>query len=86
MFGGYPWTYKMAYLGTRTLTNIAVVIASIGGLNWGFKEFLDTDVLIDTLGMTGDAYMLVIGLITAASLLAIYNKGVVDLLDDPLDG
>jgi uncharacterized membrane protein YuzA (DUF378 family) len=76
----------MAYIGTRTLTNIATVVASIGGLNWGFKEFADTDVLIDTLGMTGDAYMLVIGLITAASVLAIYNKGVVDLLDDPLDG
>jgi uncharacterized membrane protein YuzA (DUF378 family) len=49
------------------------VIAAIAALNWAAVEFMDTDILVDTLGLSGDAYTAVIAVIGIAGGLTAYN-------------
>jgi uncharacterized membrane protein YuzA (DUF378 family) len=49
------------------------LIAAIAALNWALVEFLDTDLLVDTLGMSGDTYSAVIAVIGVAGALTAYN-------------
>ncbi len=76
----------MAKFGNEFTRFLAAVIASLGAINWAAVEFLQEDILVDTLGMTGDPYTAVIAVIGAAGALTAYNYGVVELLGDPLDG
>ena len=57
-----------------TQTRIVLeIIAAIAALNWAAVEFLDTDLLVDTLGMSGDTYSAVIAVIGVAGGLTVYN-------------
>jgi len=76
----------MAEIGGDTLQLASALIAALGALNWAAVEFLDEDILVDTLGMTGDPYTAIIAVIGAAGALVAYNVGVVDILGDPLEG
>lgn len=76
----------MAKIGNELMRMVAIVIASLGAINWGAVEFAETDLLVDTLGLTGDTYTAVVAVIAVGGALALYNVGVVGLLDDPLDG
>lgn len=76
----------MPKFGNEFTRMAAAVVASIGALNWGAVEFLGEDIIVDTLGMSGDAYTVVILVIFAAGVMTLWNKGVVELLGDPLDG
>ncbi|WP_436934986.1 DUF378 domain-containing protein [Halovenus marina] len=76
----------MAKIGNELMRMVAVVLASVGAINWGLIEFAGTDLLVDTLGLTGDTYTAVIAVVAAAGALALYNVGVVELLGDPMDG
>lgn len=55
---------------------LAALVAGIGALNWGAREYLDTDLLVDTLGIdTGTGtYSLLLGVIGIAGLLTIYGE------------
>ena len=76
----------MGYIGNEFTRIVFAVIASLGAINWGAVEFLNEDLLVDTLGLTGDVYTAVIAVIAVAGALVLYNFGVVDLAGDPLDG
>lgn len=75
----------MAKLGNEFVQVVTALIASIGALNWLAVEFLEEDILVDTLGMSGDPYSAVILLIGASGAVAAYNYGVVELLGDPME-
>jgi uncharacterized membrane protein YuzA (DUF378 family) len=75
----------MAKLGTESVQVVTALIASIGALNWLAVEFLDENLLVDTLGMSGDPYSAIILIIGASGAVAAYNFGVVELLGDPME-
>ncbi|WP_143414133.1 DUF378 domain-containing protein [Halovenus aranensis] len=63
----------MNAIGDKTLQVLFQIIAGIGALNWLSLEFFDTDLLVDTIGLTGDTYTAVIAVIGVAGALAVYN-------------
>lgn len=55
---------------------IAALLAGVGALNWGAREYLDTDLLTETLGLTTGSgeYSLIIGAIALGGALTIYAE------------
>lgn len=55
------------------LHQAAWVVSSVGALNWGAMELLDTNLITDTLGLgTGTAGMIYI-VVAVAGLLSLYH-------------
>jgi len=65
-------------IGSGFVQFIAVLLAGVGALNWALVEFLDTDLLLDVLGMTAGSTELaaVYALIAGAGVVSIYNEAV----------
>jgi uncharacterized membrane protein YuzA (DUF378 family) len=63
----------MERLGSTQTRIVLEVIAAIAALNWALVEFMDTDLLVDTLGMSGDTYSAVIAVIGVAGAVTVYN-------------
>jgi uncharacterized membrane protein YuzA (DUF378 family) len=59
-----------------TLYLLATILAGAGALNWGAREFLDTDLLTETLQLdpTGTTYTVVVGAIAAGGILTLYSE------------
>jgi len=66
----------MSKLGNLQTRMVLTFVASLGAVNWLAVEFMDTDLLSDTLGMSGDPYKLVIAVIGVAGAITLYNTGV----------
>ena len=75
----------MGYIGNDLIRKVAAVLASLGALNWGAVEFMNEDILVDTLNMSGDAYTAFIALVAIGGAVTAYNMGLVDLAGDPID-
>lgn len=71
-------------LGNWMTRTVSKAIAGVGAFNWGIKEFADTDLLVDTLGLSGDIYTAVIALITIAGAVVFWNASQL-LLDNTGD-
>ncbi|MFC7057244.1 hypothetical protein [Halovenus salina] len=72
----------MERFGDVTTRIVLEIIAAIAALNWAAVEFADTDILVDTLSLTGDTYTAVIAVIGAAGALSLYNGAAYFLADN----
>ena len=71
-------------LGNWMTRTVSKVLAGAGALNWGLVEFADTDVLVDTLGLSGDVYAGVIAAVAIGGAIVFYNASQL-LLDNTGD-
>jgi len=68
-------------LGGYWLTHVVSFIAGFAALNWAIIEFFDTDVLVDTLGLTGDTLTGTYLAIGVAGGILLYNTAVIEFMD-----
>lgn len=57
------------------------IIAGAAALNWAVIEFADTDLLVDTIELSGQSLTAAYGVIGVAAALELYNT-TVDLMED----
>lgn len=55
------------------------LIVAIAALNWALVEFVNTDLLVDILALSGSNLTIAYGVIGAAAAVNLYNLVLVDL-------
>lgn len=58
------------------------LLVGIAALNWGLVEFANTNLLADTLGLSGDILKGAYAVIAAAGAVSLYNTIMVDIMED----
>lgn len=66
-------------LGTYETQVVTWIIVAVAALNWAVVEFAETDLLVDTLGLSGQSYTAVIAVIGVAATVNLYNLIAVEL-------
>lgn len=70
----------MAKLGNDTVRMGIWLLTAIAALNWALVEFVDTDLLVDVIALSGSSLTVAYGVIGAAAAVNLYNIVVEDIL------
>jgi uncharacterized membrane protein YuzA (DUF378 family) len=60
-------------IGTPLTDGLMRLVVAIAALNWAVVEFLETNLLTDTLGLTGQSLTATYGIIGLLAVVVIYN-------------